>query len=127
MATTTQAPPRRQAASAGAPPLRVGPPPPRRSLALVAVGVVVMVGFGLVSVWLQASAGRRSEVLAVARPVPAGAQVAAEDLKVVRISTDSSLRPLPAAQRDRVVGQTAAVTLVPDTLVSQSQLQADPA
>lgn len=64
---TTQAPSRRQAGLAGTPALRVSPPPPRRSLPLVAAGLVVMIGFGLVSVWLQASAGRRSEVLAVDR------------------------------------------------------------
>ncbi len=85
-----------------------------------------MLGFGLVSVYLQANAGQRSDVLAVARPVPAGTQLQPEDLNVVRISEDSSLRPVPASQQGNVVGQTAAVTLMPGTLLTQGQLHKDP-
>lgn len=125
MATTTAPPAQRPARSATAPqPLRVTPPRRHRNLPLVAVGVVLMLGFGVVSASLQINAGDRDLVLAVERPVAAGAVIGDGDVRAVRISADPALQPVPAAERTSVVGQTAAVQLVPGGLLTRLQLGA---
>lgn len=123
MATTTAPPVQRRPGTATAPqPLRVTPPRRRRNLPLLAVGVVLMAGFGVVSASLQINAGDRDLVLAVGRPVAAGAVIADADVRAVRISADPTLQPVPAAERGKVVGQTAAVQLVPGSLLTRFQL-----
>ncbi|MCW8101676.1 SAF domain-containing protein [Streptomyces tauricus] len=70
-----------------------------------------------------ARAGNRVDVLAVARDVPIGQQVAAQDVKVVSFADDPGLSPIPATQRASVVGQRAAVDLHPGELLTRSQLR----
>jgi hypothetical protein len=96
----------------------------RRSLprfiggALAAVlGAVV---FGVVG--LRADPG--VDVLAVARPVTAGAQIVDADLRVVHIVADPALQVFAASQRASVVGQVAAVPLAPGSLLTAGQLGA---
>ena len=127
MATTTTAPPDHRpprTATAAPKPLRVTPARRHRNLPLLAVGVVLMLGFGVVSAWLQINAGDRDLVLAVERPVAAGAVIGDGDVRAVRISADPALQPVPAAERRAVVGQTAAVQLVPGSLLTRLQLGA---
>jgi len=68
------------------------------------------------------------EVLAVARPVTAGAVIVDADLTVVRIVPDPALPVVPASDRSTVVGQVAAVPLTPGSLLTTAQLgpTADP-
>lgn len=121
MATTTAPPAQRPTRTNTAPqPLRVTPPRRHRNLPLLAVGVVLMLGFGVVSASLQINAGDRDLVLAVERPVAAGAVIGDGDVRAVRISADPALQPVPAAERASVVGQTAAVQLVPGGLLRAS-------
>ncbi|HET7489163.1 MAG TPA: SAF domain-containing protein [Acidimicrobiales bacterium] len=91
---------------------------PVRALALVAVVIACALGFAVT----LATAGHRQAVLAVAREVPAGAVIRSGDLTVVKIAADRTLRPVPATELGRVVGRTAAVALVPGTLVTKAQL-----
>ncbi|WP_128380303.1 SAF domain-containing protein [Streptomyces cavernae] len=69
-------------------------------------------------------AGDRVDVLAVARDVPVGQQVTAQDVKVVSFADDPGLSPIPADDRASVVGQRAAVDLHPGDLLTRSQLSA---
>jgi hypothetical protein len=66
--------------------------------------------------------GDRIDVLAVARTVPAGQQIAVTDLKRVRISSDPGLHAVPVAAAPQVVGKVAATTLLPGTLLTPEQL-----
>ncbi len=81
----------------------------RWSLALVSLLVTVASALAFVVLWLNA--GTRRPYLVVTRDVPAGGQITAADLDVVRVSLDGRLRPIPAAQRSQVIGQTARVEL----------------
>lgn len=71
---------------------------------------------------LVANAGEREAVLALSRTVPAGAVISEGDLAVVEVATEGALRPLAATERSRVVGRTAAVTLVGGSLLVEAQL-----
>lgn len=96
--------------------------PVRRRWGRVALGV------GLVVVWIWGtaavvlSAGDRSEVLAVAHEVGRFEPIEQGDLKVVRVGADSGVRTVSAGQLDDLVGQAAAVDLVPGALLSPDQL-----
>lgn len=85
------------------------------SLALVVVCVAVFV-----SVYLKA--GNETSVLAVDRVVPQGQVLQADDLTVVRITTNSSIATVPAADASVVVGRRAANRLEPDSLLSSNEL-----
>lgn len=80
--------------------------------------VLGAVAFGVVG--LRADPG--VDVLAVARPVTAGAQIADADLRVVHIVADPALQVFAASQRANVVGQIAAVPLAPGSLLTAGQL-----
>lgn len=106
-----------------------GSPPatgPRRRLPLTAVAVVVAVLGAVVFAGLLASTNERSEVLAVARPVAVGERIDAADLAVAEVSASDALRPVPAAERARVVGRRAAVGLVPGMLLTPDSVAAGP-
>jgi hypothetical protein len=71
-----------------------------------------------------ARAGDRTDVLAVARDVPVGQPVTAQDVRVVSFADDPGLSPIPAADRASIVGRRAAVDLHPGDLLTRSQLSA---
>ena len=91
---------------------------PLRALVMVMVAALCAAGFAA----LLAAAGDRQAVLAMARTVPAGRVITADDLRVVEVSADKALRTLPAGQRDEVVGRSAISTLVAGTLLTNAQL-----
>lgn len=96
----------------------------RRRISLAVVALLVSAGAALTFAVLWSSAGERVPVLAVARPVAAGQVISAGDLVVVRVSVDPGLQPLPGASHGEVVGQRAAVGLVPGTLLVAGHLSA---
>src|SRR6266496_1225937 len=67
-------------------------------LAVGAFGAAVLVG----------RAGDRVPVLAVARTVYVGEAISDGDVRVARVAADPALQPIPAGDRDRVVGKLAA-------------------
>lgn len=105
-----------------APELRVAPPARERRPALAVAAVLLILVSAAVIVTLFVRVGDREEVLAVARTVPVGQQLTAADLKRARISSDPGLRTIPVAAARQVVGQVAATTLLPGTLLSPEQL-----
>ena len=124
MQTTTMSPrPRVTGSNGHAPPgMRITPAKPRRNSALIAVGVLLMVGCGLIAAVLQMRATSKTAVLAVAHQIPAGQVVQSSDLSTVEISGGGGLNAVAASDRATVVGKTAAVSLMPGTLVTRSQL-----
>lgn len=62
------------------------------------------------------------EVLAVIRPVAAGAVLSDADLSTVKIVPDPAMQVFAANQKASVAGKTAAVPLVPGTLLTAGQL-----
>jgi hypothetical protein len=102
--------------------MRLSPAKPRRNGALIAVGVLLIVGCGLVAAVLQMRATSKTAVLAVVHQVPAGQQVRSSDLSTVSIAGGGGLRAIRAADEGTVVGATASVPLMPGTLVTREQL-----
>lgn len=83
--------------------------------------VLVMVAAGCAALFavLFSRAGDRRPVLVVARTVPAGVALAAEDLTVLRLSAERGLRMVPASGRDRIIGRTANSALVAGTVLTE--------
>jgi len=86
----------------------------------VVLGVLIVVGSGLAfAVWASSLADRIA-VLAVARDLPAGAELRFEDLAVTEIGVDDTTMFVTASRRDEIVGKTlrtdlsAGVVLSPD-------------
>jgi len=101
----------------------INPAPRRQRSRPAAIGaalcaVVGMLGF--VGIW--AASSDRQAVLAVARPVKAGAVITTDDLAIASIAEDPALKPMPASARSVVVGKTAAVDLAPGALLLDGQL-----
>jgi hypothetical protein len=84
-------------------------------LALIAVGAAVATSASL-------SAGAKHDVLALSRAVPAGRTLAGDDLRTVRVATDSSVATVPAAEESSVVGQRTSVDLVANSLLTAGAL-----
>ncbi|MGW6557617.1 SAF domain-containing protein [Streptomyces hydrogenans] len=65
--------------------------------------------------------GERTPVLAVARSVQAGDVIKDADLVEAQVQLDPALKPVLAAERDKVVGKRAAVALTPGSLLTEGQ------
>ncbi len=111
---------------AAARPVRLAGLPRRRRPFVAAAGVAVVAAGAAVTVSLVSGAGARTGVLAVARPVPVGAVLSAADLTVVRVGKDAGLRPVPAGDASRLVGQRAAVALNPGALLTPADVTVRP-
>lgn len=94
----------------------------RRSAPMAVAGVACVLVGALVFLGLYTGMDRRQEVLAVARPVAAGQVIAAQDLRIVRVSAAEGVAPVQASRSSSVVGKTAAVPLVPGTLLVGGQV-----
>ncbi|MER8182065.1 SAF domain-containing protein [Kitasatospora sp. NPDC094015] len=99
----------------------------RRRPAVLAMAVALIAAGGLGGAVLYNSSGQRIAVLAVARDVPMGQTITAEDLVVAHIAGDPVLKPLDARDGSRVVGLRAAADLRRGSLLVKSDLTADPA
>lgn len=91
----------------------------RRSL--VASVLVILLG-GLLALVAGRMLTQHTDVLAVARDVPPGSTVTAEDLTVASVTSDPNLSPIPASQQSRIVGMVAQVALVRGELLTRGQL-----
>ena len=96
--------------------------PRRRRWGLFALGVVLVALGAVVAYLLVVTAGVTRPYLAVTHKVPYGATIRADDLTVVDVNPAAGLKPIPADQRDRVVGKHAAADLFPGTLLTGDQL-----
>jgi len=105
-------------------PVPVSPARHRRRPALIGVGVALVALGGLTSGWLVTSTGDTSQVLALARPVPAGQALVRADLVVADVRPDPSLMTVPAAQVSSVVGLRAAAGLQAGALLTPTSVTA---
>ncbi|GAA1230062.1 hypothetical protein GCM10009665_20620 [Kitasatospora nipponensis] len=103
------------AARAGGRPVPVAPSRSlrarRRRPAVIAMAAALIAAGGLGGAILYNSTGQRIEVLALARDVPYGQTLTAQDLVVARIAGDPALAPVNAADHDLAVGQRATTDL----------------
>ncbi|WP_233288926.1 SAF domain-containing protein [Kitasatospora sp. MBT63] len=98
---------------------------PRRGRrpALVGIGVAVAV-VGALGGWSLVDQARdRVQVLAVARPVPAGQAITAADLVAAEVAPDPALRPVAVSRSKEIVGKTAATDLVPGSLITTQSVR----
>ncbi|MBS2547713.1 hypothetical protein KGQ19_12630 [Catenulispora sp. NL8] len=95
-------------------------PPRRRRPGIIALSVALILAGALGGVQLYNSVGHTYEVLAVAKAVPVGGMISADDLTTVRISLDPGIKPVSDA--GLVVGKRAAVGLVPGTLITRGEV-----
>ncbi|MFF3313382.1 SAF domain-containing protein [Streptomyces sp. NPDC002952] len=93
----------------------------RRWSTTVLLLLVTLIG-ALGGAVVVARAGDRVDVLAIARDVPAGHRLTAQDLTTVSFAEDPGLSPVPASQRATVLGKRAAVDLRHGGLLSPAQL-----
>lgn len=96
----------------------------RRRPGLLLAGVALALVGALLGVWLVASAGDRTSVVVVARDVPQGATLTAEDLRVVDVSLDRAVGAFGADEVAGLVGQVAAGRLVAGSLLAPRQVGA---
>jgi hypothetical protein len=97
----------------------------RRRWPAATLAVLVAAGAAAAFVLLWLSAGERRAVIVVARPVPAGQRVAAEDLTQARVAADPQVEVIAAGDASEVVGQTARTDLVAGELLSRGELGGD--
>lgn len=93
----------------------------------IAVGVFAMVAFALAAGVAFTTAADRSTVLVVARPVTAGSTIESSDLREELVGSSPAESTIAANRRSSIVGRTAAVDLVPGSLLSSSQVADGPA
>jgi hypothetical protein len=95
--------------------------PTRRNRTRIVLGAALMVVAAFAAAVLYADAGERDAFLVVAKRVPAGQVIAADDLSETLAAIDGAMA-VPASQRASMVGRVAAVELVPGSLLSSAHV-----
>ena len=111
---------------AGAPPPARTPLPTRqRRTGWTALGAVLVIGIGAAFGYLYSSAGSKEPVVVVTAPVAVGEVISRSDLSTVDVAGD--ITAIAGANLESVVGERAAVALLPGTLLQRSMVtDADP-
>ncbi|MFD8952809.1 SAF domain-containing protein [Streptomyces xanthophaeus] len=128
MSTTTQPPAGRAAVPGPAAPADGPAAAPRvvrqrrRRPGLIALSVALIAAGGLSGALLFTASGQRSSVLVVARDVPVGNAITAEDLAPASLALDPAVKAVPAAKKGGIVGQRAAADLKAGSLLSPGQV-----
>jgi hypothetical protein len=93
----------------------------------LALGAALVVLAGVLVAWALSKAAERVPVVQVAREVPSGHALAAEDLTVTGVASDSQVPGLvPAKSLDALVGRIAAVDLAAGALMQQGMWRDEP-
>lgn len=108
--------------------LRLDPAHPGRRprTSWIALGLLVLVGFGLFGAIIVARVAAREPVLALAQPIQRGEQLTPAHLVVVNVGTDDAVALVGAADRDELLGLNATSGLEAGTLVTRSQFAEGP-
>jgi hypothetical protein len=112
----------------GAPPIaRVGAPLPLRQKrpGYAALAIVLIVGLAAVGAYFYSQAGKKVPVVVVTADIPAGHKIQRADLSTVRVA--GSVTAIGGAKLNSVVGETAVVELLPNTLLQRSMVTSAPA
>jgi SAF domain len=105
---------------------RAGPPPGtalptrQRKPAYIALLVALVVGLAALGAYWYSRAGQKTAVVVVVRDVPAGHVIERSDLSTANVAGD--VTAIGASHLDSVLGQTAAVELLPNTLLQRSMV-----
>ena len=104
-------------------PIGVVPALPRRRRAgLTALGMILVVVGAIVAYLVFTTVGLSRPYLALNHNVPYGAAITSADLTVVNVNTGGGLTPIPAADRNQVIGMHAASDLYAGTLLTRPEL-----
>jgi hypothetical protein len=111
---------------------RPKPPPPTasrlssRARGRLAVGALVVAVGVLLNLAVYRGVNDRTLVLQLARDIPAGQQLVAEDFRPVGIGSDGAFRSVPAGDLNALVGSYAKVRLLAGSLLAREVLQSSP-
>ncbi|WP_328855404.1 SAF domain-containing protein [Microbispora hainanensis] len=100
----------------------VRPLPSRRSPVMLVVSIALTALGALIAWQVYGIAGHRTPVLVMARDVPIGQQLQAQDLRTVALGLDSGVRAVEATDKGAVIGKRAAVDLKVGTLLAPAHL-----
>ncbi len=118
---TMPAAPATIAASNGRPPVVQAPLPTReRRPGYIALAVALIIGLAAVGAYLYTQAGSKTPVVVAIRTVPVGHVIERSDLSTASVAGD--ITAIAGANLDSLVGKTAAVTLLPHTLVQRAMV-----
>jgi Flp pilus assembly protein CpaB len=112
------------AATGGVPPARTPLATRQRKPGYAALGVLLIVGLAALGGYLYSTAGAKTPVVVVTQQVPAGHVVTAEDLSTVDVA--GGVVAIAGSNLPSVLGQTATVDLLPNTLLQRSMVTAAP-
>ncbi|MGW4462394.1 SAF domain-containing protein [Micromonospora sp. NBC_01796] len=93
---------------------------------LLGLAVLLVALGGLGSAFAVTSVRATGSYLAVARPVPVGAILTADDVVRVEVAGGQGLAPVAASRLNEVVGKRATASLTPGTLLTAAQLTDKP-
>lgn len=93
---------------------------------LLGLAVLLVALGGLGSAFAVTSVRATGSYLAIARDVPVGHELTADDLLTVQVAGGQGLSPVSANKRDEVIGLRATVPLTPGTLLTMAQLTDEP-
>ncbi|KAA9374863.1 MULTISPECIES: SAF domain-containing protein [Microbispora] len=100
----------------------VRPLPSRRSPVMLVVSIALTALGALIAWQVYGIAGHRTPVLVMARDVPIGQQLQAQDLRTVALGLDSGVRAVEATDKSAVIGRRAAVDLKAGSLLAPAHL-----
>jgi hypothetical protein len=113
--------------SHGAPPVgRVGAPLPIRQKrpGYAALAIVLIVGLAAVGAYFYSQAGKKVPVVVVVTDVAAGHEIQRSDLSTVQVA--GNVTAIGGANLNLVVGETAVVELLPNTLLQRAMVTSAP-
>lgn len=90
----------------------------RRSIPHLLLGALLVIVCAAASLVMSLNSGHRDSVLALARPVPVGQELTAQDLKQVSIAADPGMSVVDASQAANVVGKTMSASLPAGALLT---------
>lgn len=98
------------------------PLPSRRSPMMLVVGVA-LTALGALGAWqVYGVASQRVPVLVMARDVPVGQQIQAQDLRTVALGVDAAVQSVDATGKSSLIGKRAAVDLKAGSLLSPAHV-----
>jgi len=110
------------AVSNGKTPARVGLPTRQRPRSLLMLGLALVAGFAALGYWAWTSAGTKTALVAAARDIPVGHTISRADLTTTEVA--GGVTAVSGSHLGSLVGQSAAVEIMPGTLVQRAMVTA---